>query len=160
MGSGTHIVAEEFALELGLELQHIPFEGGRKQAEALTAKQIMGTAHFPNAHRGGVVRPLVFLTKLKLTDPMYDDIPTSTELGMSTSADFFAGFILPAGVPKERAALLLEALEKAMQDKNVIEWLDYVNLPKNFVGPEQFAAELEATIAKNAAQLRKFGLID
>ena len=160
LGSGTHIVSEELAVAAGVEMRHIPFEGTAQMSAALTGKQILGTMQSPTLHRGGDARPLIFLTNLKTTDPMYADVPTSADLGIDASAAFFAGFLAPAGTPDDRLAALSDAIDKAMKHESLTGWLGKVKLPISFQGPGEFTAILSSTVENNRVQLKQLGLID
>ncbi|MCC5986564.1 MAG: tripartite tricarboxylate transporter substrate binding protein [Pararhodobacter sp.] len=158
-GSGTHLVTEELAEALEVEIRHVPFEGDANSAAALSGGQLMGTMQMPNMHRGGDVRPILFMTSIKPPHPDYADIPTTTELGIPAVADFFAGFFAPAGTPPERIAVLEAALEAAMQEDDIVNFLNNAQFPIVFAGAEEFGEIVAETSTLNRAMLVRLGLI-
>ncbi|WP_323037599.1 tripartite tricarboxylate transporter substrate binding protein [Pararhodobacter sp.] len=158
-GSGTHIVSEQFAAALGLEMRHIPFEGTAPLTAALMGGQVMGTMQMPNIHTGGEIRPLIFLTSARASDPVYADVPTSTELGIPAVTDFFAGFLAPAGTPADRVTILSDAIETILQDPELQELFATVDFPIAFANSERFAEILTTVTASNRTELLRMGLI-
>lgn len=158
-GSGTHIVSEQFAAAMGLEMRHIPFEGTAPLTAALMGGQIMGTMQLPDLHNGGEVRPLIFLTPMRPSDPIYADVPTSTELGIPAVAEFFAGFLVPAGTPADRIQILSDATATILQDPELQQIFDAANLPVSYANAEDFGEILARAIVSNRAELIRLGLI-
>lgn len=160
VGSGTHIVSEEFARAAGIEIRHIPFEGTAQQTAALSGRQIMGAMRMPDLHRGGDARPLVFLSNSKPQSDFYKDVPTARDLGYDVSADFFGGVFAPAGTPADRVALISEAIEKALAEPEVIDMFTQFEIPLVYEGPERFGAIVAQAYAQNGAMMKELGLID
>lgn len=158
-GSGTHLVTEDLANALDVELRHVPFEGDANAAAALSGGQLMGTMQMPNSHNGGDVRPLLFLTSIRPPHPDYADVPTSTELGIDAVADFFAGFFAPAGTPPERIAILESAIEAVLQEGEIVTLLNNAQFPIAFAGAEEFGEIVRQTSDSNRAMLQQLGLI-
>jgi len=158
-GSGTHLVTEELAAALGVEIRHVPFEGDANSAAALSGGQLMGTMQMPNSHRGGDVRPLLFLTSIRPPHPDYADIPTSTDLGIDAVADFFAGFFAPAGTPPERIAVLEATIAAVMREEEILTLLNNAQFPVAFAGAEEFGRIVEEVSASARAMLLQLGLI-
>ncbi|MCB1395405.1 MAG: tripartite tricarboxylate transporter substrate binding protein [Rhodobacter sp.] len=158
-GSGTHIVSEQLAAALGIQLRHIPFEGTAPLTAALMGGQIMGTMQMPDLHSGGEVRPLIFLTSMRPSDPIYADIPTSTELGIPAVADFFSGILAPAGTPEDRVQILSDAVATALQDPELRALFDNANFPISYANPADFGAILARATASNHDELLRMGLI-
>ncbi|MBB6014549.1 tripartite-type tricarboxylate transporter receptor subunit TctC [Aquamicrobium lusatiense] len=158
-GSGTHIVSEQFAAALGIQMRHIPFEGTAPLTAALMGGQVMGTMQMPDMHTGGEVRPIVFLTPMRPSDPVYADIPTSTELGIPAVANFFTAFLAPAGTPADRLEVLSTAIATALEDPGVQDLFENANYPISYAGPEAFGQILTETVASNRAELLRMGLI-
>jgi len=158
-GSGTHIVSEQLAAALGIQMRHIPFEGTAPLTAALMGGQVMGTMQMPDLHRGGEVRPILFLTSMRPSDPVYADTPTSTELGIPAVADFFAGVLAPAGTPADRIQILSDAVEVALQDPELRTLFDNANLPISFADAAEFSEIVARTTASNRAELLRMGLI-
>lgn len=159
-GSGTHLVAERFASIFGLDMRHIPFEGTAQLTAAVTGKQIMGSNQLPNVHQGGSVRPIVFLTEARPTDPMYLDIPTTAELGIDAVTSFFAGLFAPAGTPVENIQILNDAIAQVLEVPEVAAVFEAAGVPVVFQDHESFDRIVRVTSETNREQLVALGLID
>jgi len=80
------------------------------------------------------------------------DIPTLTELGTAVQVGTGRGFAMPAGVPKEAAAVMEAALEKAHKSKAWREF-SYRNVfDDRWMNSAQFAAYL----AKRQEEMQDF----
>ena len=158
-GSGTHLVTEDLANALDVELRHVPFEGDANAAAALSGGQLMGTMQMPNSHSGGDVRPLLFLTSIRPPHEDYADVPTSTKLGIDAVADFFAGFFAPAGTPPERIAVLEAAIEALMQEDEIVTLMGRAQFPIVFAGAEEFGEIVRQTSETSREMLLQLGLI-
>lgn len=159
-GSGGHIATEELADELGIELRHIPFEGSAQLTTSLMGGQIMGTNQLPDVHRGGEIRPIVFVTPTKPADPVYDAIPTTRELGLDAEVIFFSGVVGHKDIPADRVAILDSAFEAAMGSADVQDLFVKYQLTPAYAGPEAFGAIIDNAVARNRKTMKRLGLID
>jgi len=80
------------------------------------------------------------------------DIPTLTELGTAVQVGTGRGFAMPAGVPKEAAAVMEAALEKAHKSKAWQEFSHKNVFENRWMDSAQFAAYL----AKRQDEMQDF----
>ncbi len=116
-GSGGHIASQQLADALGLEIKHVPFEGQAQLKAAVSGGQIMGSNTVPDVHRGGDMYPVIFVTDARPSDPMYKDIPTTTDKGIDAVVTFFSGIVGHKDIPADRAQAIHDAFKTAMEDK-------------------------------------------
>lgn len=116
VGSQPHFVLEMLQAITGIQLTHVPFEGGESVITAVLGGHVEATcdtlAKVKGHVQGGKMRMLLISNKM----PGYGDIPTITELGYKQSlpGGWFAMYA-PAGIPEEVKKILVPAVEKAVK---------------------------------------------
>jgi tripartite-type tricarboxylate transporter receptor subunit TctC len=143
VGSSTHLNAEMFRKEAGVDITHIPYKGA---GEAMAAV-LSGTVDFlvtatPTAMgqlKGGKARALVLSGSKRLA--ALPDVPTFAEVGLPgyTVTSWF-GFSVPKGTPKEVIAKLHAETVKALADPAVKERIAQQGAEPGGMAPEAFAA--------------------
>jgi len=157
--STHHIAAEMFRLAAGVELLHVPYQGG---APALTAAigghtpLVYGNVSEIGAHvRSGKLRALVLSTKA----PSLPDVPTFAESGFpQLEASNWSGIVAPAATPAAIVAQLNAALVRTLAEPEVLEKFkiyDFIPMPGT---PEQFDAFLRSESARYAKVIKEAGI--
>lgn len=158
-GSGTHLSMEQLADSAGVKVRHIPFEGHAQGQSAMLGGQVMGNFALPDLHKGGEIRPLVFLTKVKPNHPSYDDIPLSSDVDIDISVSYPMGIIAPKGTPKERLAIIHDAFKAAMEDPEIVKYYETTGLPKIYEDPEAYGKGIKQRTEAYKRMLQKLGMI-
>lgn len=158
-GNSTHLAMEQFMEETGVKLRHVPFEGAAAGKAAVLGEQVNGSFGMPDLHQGGDVRPLVFLTDVKPVGEVYEDIPFASDLGIPVTVSFPMGVFAPKGVSKERAAIIHDAFNAAMEDPEVINVFESSGLPPVYKSGETFANGIRERSAENKRLMKQLGLI-
>ncbi|VTU39180.1 Argininosuccinate lyase [Variovorax sp. PBS-H4] len=124
-GAGTlpHFLGQMFSQAAGVNLQHIPFQGGAPANTALLGGHInykfdviVETAEF---HRAGKVRILA-VTGAK-RDPQIPDVPTLKESGVDMVADAWFGMYAPQGLSPATREKLERAVVAAIKQPELRE---------------------------------------
>lgn len=150
-GTSTHLNGELMNAATGLALTHVPYKGSAPAiAELLGGQtQIMidaGTALLPMI-RAGKLRALAVTGTRR--DPQLPDVATVGELGLGAMASVgFQGLVGPAGIPKDRVALLSGALARALDQPDVRAKFSGVGSEVTPLGAEAFGAFVRAENAK------------
>lgn len=123
-GSGGHLAGELFRRQAGVDVVHVPYNGGAPAQLAL----LSGDVHFtfdnlataaPNIRAGKLKALAVTTTERSRELP---DLPTMQEAGMKNfSISTWWGLVVPAGTPAETVEKLNAAFTKAMKDPKVQE---------------------------------------
>lgn len=152
VGSSTHIAMQSLQKLLDLQLRWIPFEGEAASRAALLGRKIHGNFSIPTIHKGGELRPLVFLTPTKPTASMYEFVPTLKDLGYDYQAQFPLGVIAKKDTPASVLALLHEAFKTAMSDPQIQKLYQTYDLSPTYLSPKEFhgVISLNAEIARGA----------
>ena len=116
VGSQPHFVLEMLQVIAGIQLTHVPFEGGESVITAVLGGHVEATCDTlakVKAHvEGGKMRILLITNKM----PGYTDVPTITELGYKQSLPGgWFGMYAPAGIPDDVKRVLVPAVEKAVK---------------------------------------------
>lgn len=123
-GSGGHLSGELFRGQAGIDVVHVPYNGGAPAQLALLA----GDVHFtfdnlataaPNI-RAGKLKALAVTTDERSKE--LPELPTMKEAGLKdfTVATWW-GLVVPAGTPADTIEKLNAAFTKAMKDPKVQE---------------------------------------
>src|SRR5690606_19189926 len=123
-GSGGHLSPELFRGQAGIDVVHVPYNGGAPAQLAL----LSGDVHFtfdnlataaPNI-RSGKLKALAVTTDERSKE--LPELPTMKEAGLKDfSVATWWGLVAPAGTPKETLDKLNAAFVKAMKDPAVQE---------------------------------------
>jgi tripartite-type tricarboxylate transporter receptor subunit TctC len=162
-GTGTppHLVGELFRLSLGLDLVHVPFNGGGPAIASTVA------GHTPISF--GSMAPAVPLAKdgklralaisSKTRSPALPDVPTMTQAGYpEVEGESWFAVVVPAGTPKDLIALLHREIVTAIAQPDMKERLaalGYVPLANT---PAEAAAQFSTEMAKWTKVIRAAGI--
>jgi tripartite-type tricarboxylate transporter receptor subunit TctC len=152
-GTGTppHLVGELFRLTLGLDLVHVPYNGGGPAIGSTLA------GHTPISF--GSTAPAVPLVKegkllalavsSKKRSPALPDVPTMTEAGYpDVTGESWFTVLVPAGTPKEIIIFLQREIAHAIAVPEMKERLAALGYEPVASTPEESAAQFRAEIAK------------
>ena len=162
-GTGTqpHLAAEQLRLSLGLDIAHVPFNGGGPALVSMIAGHTpVGFTTLPPTvpHiKSGRLRALAIAgAKRSRSVP---DVPTMAEAGYpDVDGDTWVGVFAPAGTDKQLVALLNREIVEILSQSTMRERL--VDQGYEPVGnrPDEFAAQIRTEIAKWAKLIRSAGI--
>lgn len=152
-GLHQHVVTSAFLATLdGVEMEHIPFEGGAEAVSALLGNHTTASVNTVSEiipHNGNGLRILAVTSEERLED--LPEVPTFGELGyelISNGAWF--GFMAPKGTPEEIITTLDEAIKKALEDEEIIAQFKNAGLPIRYLNSQDFKTKVEQENVKNA----------
>lgn len=156
IGNVTHLAAELFARQAGLNMVHVPYKG----AQAVIADLMGGHVEMyfnplPSA-RGYLSQHSDKVRALAVTSnkrsPLLPDVPTLDELGLKGfDVNSWYGLCAPGGMPRPVLDKLNAEVLRAVEDKGVAARLTNLGMTPRANTPEQFAEE----IRKESAQWSK-----
>jgi tripartite-type tricarboxylate transporter receptor subunit TctC len=152
-GSGTppHLVGELFRLSLGLDLVHVPFNGGGPAIGSTVAGHTPisfgSTAPAVPLVKDATLRALAVSSKRR--SPALPDVPTMTESGYPevVGESWFAA-VVPAGTPREIVLQLNREIARAIAQPDMQERLAALGYEPVASTPEDAAARFQAEMAK------------
>jgi tripartite-type tricarboxylate transporter receptor subunit TctC len=156
-GSAPHLVMEMMKGRGSLFLTHIPYRGAAPALNALLGQQVdvmfdtlVNTLPYI---RSGRLRPLAVSTARRMAQ--LPQVPAVAESYAGFRAEGWHGVFLPAGVPREIASRLDEALQRALKAPAVEKWMEDNGLRPGALGGEAFAAFVRADHAQWGAVVRE-----
>jgi tripartite-type tricarboxylate transporter receptor subunit TctC len=148
-GSQTHLAGEQFRLSLGLDLVHVPFNGGGPAIAAVVAGHtpIGFNALTPAVPQIKAAKLRALAVTSKTRSQILADVPTMTEAGYPDIAgDSWVGVLVPAGTPKEIITLLHREIAKIIALPDMKERLATLGFEPVVSTPEDFGRQISAEI--------------
>jgi len=162
-GTGTqpHLAAEQLRLSLGLDIVHVPYNGGGPALISMIAGHTpIGFTTLPPTvpHiKGGRLRALAVVGGKR--SESVPDVPTMAEAGYpGVEGDTWVGVLAPAGTDSQVIALLNREMVAILSQSNMKE--RFADLGYEPIGnrPDEFAAQIKTEIAKWAKLIRSAGI--
>jgi len=148
-GTQSHLAGEQFRLSLGLDLVHVPFNGGGPAIASVVAGHTPIGFNSPTASveqiKAGKVRALG-VTGERRSQSM-PEVPTIAEGGYpDIKGDSWVGVLVPAGTPKDIVALLNREIVKILALPDLKERLVTLGCDAIASTPEEFAQRIKSEI--------------
>ena len=159
-GASPHLAAEMFARAAGIRIVHVPFKGMAPALTALLSGEVDLTfadvAVMPQV-RSGRLRALAVTTARP--SPLVPGVPTLGESGVAgVDIPSVAGFIAPAGTPRETVAFVNTSMGKALASNDLRERLVGLGFEPFESTPEEFGAFLAAEVRRYAQVIKDAGI--
>ncbi len=124
IGSIPHFVGAMLANEAGFETRYVTANSGADRLRLLLGgnADIALFAASEYIAQGEGMKALVYFGKERL--PSLPDVPTAMELGYDVSWANPNWWLAPASTPDEHVAAIAEALEKAINDPEIIDYFN------------------------------------
>jgi tripartite-type tricarboxylate transporter receptor subunit TctC len=156
-GSPGHLVGEQFRIQLGLDLVHVPFQSAGLAVQSAIGNHtpicIVSPAPTVPQVRDGKLSALAVTRKVR--SQALPNIPTRAESGYpDIEGENWFGFIVPAGTPKEIVALLHREIVKLGTLPDVTEKLNALGFEPVGSTPDEFAAQIKRELPKWAKLVR------
>ncbi len=143
LGTGNHVAGEMLTSNAHINLSQVPFKGEADALAALLGEHIQLVFTTPPSIKehvkSGKVKVLGVATTERLTDPVFNSIPTFKEQGIDVVLSFWYGFGVPKGLPQDVKERLVSGLERMVNDP------EFQNNMKNAGTSVEFLAYKEFT---------------
>jgi len=158
-GAGTqaHLAGEQFRLSLGLDLVHIPYNGGAPAIASVVAGHTPIGFSSPQAAtpqiREGNVRALAITSKRR--SQILPDVPTMAEAGYpDIEGDSWVGVLVPSRTPSEIITLLHREIVQIIALPDMKERLATLGYDLVASTPEEFGRRIKVEIETWAKVIR------
>ncbi|TMJ92214.1 MAG: tripartite tricarboxylate transporter substrate binding protein [Alphaproteobacteria bacterium] len=156
-GQSAQLAAELFKLAFGLDIVHVPFNGGAPAVNSTMGGHTqMAFNALPSAAaliKEGKLRALAVTSGERA--PEFPDVPTLAEAGAPGQESlFFQGIVAPAGTPKDIVDQLYREIEKILARPEVKDRLAAIGFGVTISSPEEFQVQLKAEAARWAKVIR------
>jgi tripartite-type tricarboxylate transporter receptor subunit TctC len=164
LGPGTisDILGQWIAIETGIKLQQIPYQGGAQGAAEVAAGEIgLGIFSPPVVYPG-----LVDAGKIKVLASSGKDHPanlpstwpTLIESGLPIEVINWQGLFAPAGTPDAVIARLDQALRQALQDESMAKRMNVLGMTPQYMPQAAFIERIRADTAHYARIIQQAGI--
>ncbi len=162
-GTGTtgQLAGEWFRLSQGLDMVHVPFNGGAPAAVSTigghTPVMFSALPTVSTAVKEGKLRALA-VTSAKRT-PDLPDVPTLAEAGVpGQESEFIQALLVPAGTPKDVVNQLAKETARIVHLPDVVTRLRAIGYVPVGNSPEEFGAQIKSEIVKWEKVIREAGI--
>jgi len=145
----------------GLQMRHLPTNGGGPAITAILGNNVQATAQTVAASlphiKAGKLRPLALYggTRSKLLP----DVPTLKELGYDVEYYLWVGLFAPKGTPPQVISTLGSAIDKAAHSDQFTGTLANLGLDLAYLNGPDFATFWEADIKRVSEAVRAIGRV-
>ena len=157
-----HVAMEIFASAAGIQLFHVPYQGGGPAVTALLGGQVEVLASGPAAAigqiRAGKMRALASWSTERLA--LLPDIPTFKELGYDAEFYIWCGLVAPAATPAPIVLRLRQALREAANSTDFKAAMEKVSTPVAYLDAPEFQAYWERDAARLRTAVEKIGRVE
>lgn len=159
-GTGTHLAAEMFKLQAGVEMLHVPYKGGGAVLNDLLGGQVSLTfATLPSVLqyvKTGKLRPLAMTTTKRWSE--LPDVPTLAESGLpGFEISTWIGLLAPAGTPQSIIDKIHAEVVRIVQLPEVREHFTSLGMEPVGDTPAQFSQQIKDEVNKYAKLVEASG---
>jgi len=161
IGTPPHLAAEAFRRAAGIEVQHVPYNGGGALSSALLAGQVQfaveGITTLGPQVKAGRLRALALTSPARVA--AWPEVPTMAEAGLP-AAEFrgWVGVAGPARMPPAIVDRLYREIVAISASPEGRDWFAQAGAEPGGIPPDRFAAEVRAEHARWGAVIREAGI--
>ena len=161
IGTPPHLAGELFKRVAGIDVVHVPYNGGGQAATGLLSGQISfmieGLSVELPLVKAGRLRPLAVTGPRRVAS--LPDVPTMAEAGLPAYEFIgWVGIAAPGATPKPIIDRLYREIGKVLATTEARDWFGAVGLEPLADPPEAFAAAIRAEHAKWGKVIREAGI--
>lgn len=157
-----HVAMEIFANAAGIQLFHIPYQGGGPAVTALLGGQIDALASGPSAALGqikaGKMRALAVWGDKRLAS--MPDVPSMKELGYDATFYIWSGLFAPAGTPAPVMQKLRAAVKETVNDPDFKNAMAKIDTPIAYLDAPEFQTFVERDAKRLATAVQRIGKVE
>ena len=157
--TSPHLTTERIAQTVGIQLQHVPYNGSADLQQALLGGHLMAGADstgFAPQVEAGKLRVLNTWGEKRLDK--FPDVPTLKELGIDIVQNSPFGIGAPKGTPPEVVKKLHDAFKQAMEEPSYVAALGRYDMLPNYMSSETYTKFAQDTFMREKALIEKLGL--
>ncbi len=159
-GGLWHLAAVLFGKAADIEVDHIPYKGGRPALVATAGHEIEAVIANPAETRAlvdtGDLKVIAVMSSER--NPAYPEVPTAIEQGIDFTFPVWRGIFTAAGGPSEDIEKLAGFIKESMETAEFIEFMKNSGTPIKYRGPADFAQLVEQEDKLYSGLLEELGL--
>ena len=161
LGSSGHLVAETFAQQAGIKIEHVPYKGASQGLTDLVGGHIAFAAQTVSSTatqvRGGTLLALAHTGRERLSD--FPDVPTFKQLGYDIVGTTWFSISGPAGLPSDITQKVNHAIVQAMVRPEVQQRFRQDGLVSESMTVEEFKKFIESELTRWRPAIERAGLV-
>ena len=151
MGTAPHLAVEQFKIDTGTFITHIPYRGSAPSVTALLADEVQlafgARSAFDSFIKSGRLRPLAVTTASR--DSALPSVPTVSEaLKLDFDADIWYGILAPAKTPQAIVDKLNEDIGKVLADPEIQAKLRDAGVSPAYLGSAPMGALMQRDVTR------------
>jgi len=154
-------LANMFADETGVEIEHVPYQGSGPLLPSVLGGHVqVGFMNVPEVRgqvEAGELRALAVLSEQRVE--LLPDIPTAIEQGIDVAGGASHFIIIPNNVPEEIVAKIDELTKKVYESENFKQKMADISYQLAYKNGADAKAEVDEWYEKTGELYRKLGLI-
>lgn len=160
-GSTHHLAGELFAMQTGIKLVDVPYQGAGPMLSALIGGQVDlafdGLGSSSGHIRAGAIKPLAVAARER--SPSLPDVPTAAEAGVPNyEVSTWYAIWAPAGTPQEAVDKMTAHISKALETQKIKEtWASNGSSMPTLTGAK-FGAFVDSEVARWAKVVNDSGV--
>ena len=160
-GSTHHLAGELFAMQTGIKLVDVPYQGAGPMLSALIGGQVDmafdGLGSSAGHIRSGSIQPLAVAAKER--SPSFPNVPTAAEAGLPNyEVSTWYALWAPAGTPPDAVARMTEEVTKALNQPKIKEtWAGNGSTIPTLTG-KQFGEFVNSEVSRWAKVVKDSGV--
>lgn len=163
LGTAFHVVGETFAKEANIDITQVPFQGDTEELAALMGghvQLIISSPAIKELVRSGKVRVLAVAGEHRLSDPVFEDVPTLKEQGINVVFSHWIGIAAPRDIPADIKAKLADGLKKIIEDPEVKESIENMGMTVEYLSPEDSVNKWVADSERLSKIVKETGIVE
>jgi tripartite-type tricarboxylate transporter receptor subunit TctC len=160
-GTSSHLNLEELMRLSDARMTHVPFSGWGEGSPALLGGHIEGLVAQP-----GEVRPLVEAKRMRVLgvfqparNPVFSDVPTFKELGISVHNGSTFFLVLPPGTPPDVVRYIHDAAKAVMDDPSFAAFAKARVIDVDYRAGDKLKADLWSEFKAHTEILKRLGML-
>jgi tripartite-type tricarboxylate transporter receptor subunit TctC len=133
-------LVKELEAAAGIELNYIPYRGGKEPVVAVLGGHIDVAIANPSEmitnYEAGNLRGLAVATEERFAP--FENVPTLMERGYAVAPDYWRGVMASKDVPDAVVEKWNDVLEKVVADPEFVEFLDNANMYNGYLPSKEF----------------------
>lgn len=160
IGAIWHLSAAQFAQQVGIDVEHIGYDGGAPATQAVVNGEVEATTASPAEVAPQVQDgPLQMLAVFgEERSDLFPDVPTLQERDIDVTIGAWRGLGAPSGTPDERVQALHDAYRSVYESDEFQSFMEENGFGLVYRGPEEYGQFMQSELERFEGIVNELGL--